>query len=330
MQKKLFQQPFVRYLKNSLLINNEILVFGDLHLGYEDEIVREGIIPNVQLREVFDDLDEIFDELDKEKVSLKEIVILGDLKQEFGVISENEWRDVSRFVDFLKKKCGRIVILKGNHDLKLGPILRKRGIEMRDYYEVEIKGNSERDKEIRNLYINKITGSRVKKGVSNQASESKSRVLSDISYSKRGGEGRNIYFLHGNKLEKGVFKHLFKQGLDRQIIRQTNRQKDILVLGHLHPAISLADEYKKERYKCFLCGNLNDFIVYILPSFSSVGYGYDLRNLMLEGTKLKGKKIRKHDFFIIPDKDLMKFNIVVYDSKNGKELEFGELKELIK
>jgi uncharacterized protein len=291
-QKKLFEKPEIRYLKNALLIYDEILVIGDLHLGYEDEIVRESILPNIQLRDVLSDLKKIFDILESEKIErLKEIVLLGDIKHEFSNILNSEWRDISRLLGVLEKKCDKLVIIKGNHDTKLGPILRKKNSEkivLKDYYKIKQKN-------------------------------------------------RNYWFLHGNK----VFKQLFKQSLDsstvRQMFRQTDRQvqkKDILFMGHLHPAISLADEYKKERYKCFLCGKWKGFIVYILPSFSLVSEGYDLRNLdvkrLNEVNKRKGRKVRKHDFFIIEDKDLMKFKISVYDEDSKKSLEFGVLKKLIK
>jgi metallophosphoesterase superfamily enzyme len=323
-QSTLFVQPEIRFMKNSLLIKNEILVIGDLHFGYEDEIVREGVIPNIQLQEVFDDLKDIFSKLEKEKIKLKEIVLLGDLKQEFGVISDNEWRDVSKLLSVLEKKCEKLIIIKGNHDIKLRPIVRKMGldnIELKDYYKITIKSYFDN-------YENKTRGG-CKKIKNNE---------------------RNIWFLHGDK----VFKQVFGQDLNkqkseefrqmiRQMFRQTNRQtskKDILVLGHLHPAISLSDEYKKEKYKCFLYGNWKGFVVYILPSFSSISFGYDIRNLSNKsksvgsdktgkGIKKIGKKIGKHDFFIIDDKDLRKFNVVIYNDKSDEVFDFGKLDKLI-
>jgi putative SbcD/Mre11-related phosphoesterase len=236
------------------------------------------------LREIFAELDGMFSKLDREKVKIKEIVLLGDLKHEFGLISDSEWRDVSRLINYLSKKCEKLIVLKGNHDIKLGPILRKKEIELEDFYKKSVKG-------------------------------------------------KNYRFIHGDKL----FKQVFGQGLD---VRQTNRQtlrQEILIMGHLHPSISLSDEYKKERYKCFLKGNWKEFTVYILPSFRSVGFGYDIRNLgigensFLGGKgKISGKKVRKHDFFIIPDKDLMKFEVVVYDESGDRWLGFGKIKKLIK
>ena len=310
-QKKLFKRPEVRYLKNALLINKEILVIGDLHLGYEDKIVSAAILPNVQLREMFSEFDEIFKRLNREKVEVKEIVLLGDLKHDFASISDSEWRDVTRLIDYLVKRCEKLVVIKGNHDMKLNPILRKKGIEMKDYYMVRISDSTTLPN------ISNIKNKR-------EAKSEQELGLSDTK-KKSGDGGRNIWFLHGH----GVFKQVFGQGLTvRQTNRQTDRQ-DILIIGHLHPSISLSDSYKKERYKCFLKGNWNGFVVYILPSFSSVGFGYDIRNLGLEKLSRSGKKIRKHDFFIIPDKDLMKFNVVVYDECGKKGLGFGKVKKLV-
>lgn len=324
-QSTSFLKSEIRYLKNSLLINNSVLVIGDLHLGYESEIVKEGIIPNIQLQEVINNLDEIFNKLDGEGVMLKEIVLLGDLKQEFGIISDSEWRDVSKFLDFLVKKCEKVVVIKGNHDIKLWPILRKKGIELKDWYKVKIRGS--KSESMSSQYMLDLLDT--KKGNSERDKKSE-------------GESIYVWFLHGNKL----FKQVFKQGLNKrvggkfkeahqQIFRRTdrridrrkiNKEKNILILGHLHPAINLADKYKKEKYKCFLYGNWNGFFVFILPSFSNVRLGYDIRNLSLD---YKVKKTRKkHEFFIIPDKELMRFKVIVYDEENDGVFEFGKVREL--
>ncbi len=335
-----FPKPEIRYLKNSLLINNSVLVIGDLHLGYENEIVREGVIPNVQLKEVIDDLKNIFLKLDLESVKLKEIVLLGDLKQEFGIISDSEWKDVSKFLDFLVEKCEKVVVIKGNHDMKLWLILRKKRIGLRDWYKIKLDDISSTPI-ISKLIQDKIRGSK---------SEGKNnREVLGLSNTKKSNPKKSLYvwFLHGNKL----FKQAFKQGTNKrvggkfkeahqQMFRRTDRQtdrrkinkeKNILILGHLHPAISLYDKYKTEKYKCFLYGNWNGFFVFILPSFSNIHIGYDVRSLnnLIDGDQVKKSK-KKYEFFIIPDKDLLNFNVAVYDNKNDEVFEFGKVRELIR
>ncbi|MFH1358903.1 MAG: metallophosphoesterase [archaeon] len=285
-QKKLFEKPLIRYMKNSLLIDEKVLVLGDLHIGYEEYITRAAILPNIQLKEIFNDLNEIFERLDREKIELREIIILGDLKHEFGSILDTEWRDGIKLIDYLKgkvsldKKTGKIVFIKGNHDTIFEPIARKRGIELKDYYKIKVNG-------------------------------------------------RYVWFLHGDKLFKQLFKQPDRQTdnkTNRQMFRQTNSKKDILVLGHLHPSITLADNYKKERYKCFLYGNYKGFLVYILPSFSFVSFGYNLSKI---NERKSNKKAKKEFYFIINNKSLKKFNVVVYNDQENKEYNFGKLGKLI-
>ena len=111
---------------------NETLVISDIHIGYEEALNKQGIlIPRFQFKEIIKGFDKLFDGLMGEKV--KRIIINGDLKHEFGKISETEWRHTLRLLDYLLKKCPEIILLKGNHDTILGPIAKKRGIEIKEH-----------------------------------------------------------------------------------------------------------------------------------------------------------------------------------------------------
>jgi len=111
----------------------KILVISDLHIGYEEAMNKEGIfVLRGQMEEIIKDLEEIFFEIGTEK--LNEIIILGDLKHEFGTISEQEWRETRAVLDFLKMRCEKIVLVKGNHDTIFGRISEL--IDVRDYYVV--------------------------------------------------------------------------------------------------------------------------------------------------------------------------------------------------
>jgi len=113
-----------------LIINNKILVVSDIHIGYEEALAKQGmLVPKFQLKEVLKNLNEAIKE---KKFDL--IIINGDLKHEFGRISEQEWRDTLKIIDFLALKCKKLLLIKGNHDTILGPIADKRNIELRDYY----------------------------------------------------------------------------------------------------------------------------------------------------------------------------------------------------
>ena len=104
------------------------LVIGDVHVGYDEELNAKGVlIPKVHT-------DDIFSELEKtlELVSPDKIVLIGDIKHEFGRISEEEWRHTLRLIDFLAEKA-ELYLIKGNHDTILGPIAQKRNIKVVDH-----------------------------------------------------------------------------------------------------------------------------------------------------------------------------------------------------
>lgn len=123
----------------------KILCLGDVHIGYEEALNKRGIlIPRHQFEETMQDLKNIFEQTGK----VDEIVILGDLKHEFGKISEQEWNETFRFLEFLQERCRKIVVVKGNHDIILEPILRKfpavRFVEVYYYEDMAfIHGNKE-------------------------------------------------------------------------------------------------------------------------------------------------------------------------------------------
>jgi uncharacterized protein len=116
------------------------LVIGDVHIGYEEALNRRGVmIPRFHFRDVVAATDSILQQLKpllkkSKKQKLDKIIINGDLKHEFGLISDQEWREILKFIDLLAANCEKIVLVKGNHDVILGPVARKRSIEVVDDY----------------------------------------------------------------------------------------------------------------------------------------------------------------------------------------------------
>jgi uncharacterized protein len=238
----------IRFLENSMLVDNEILVFSDFHIGYEEYLYGRLIPIRAQLEEIIKNLERIFILLHKDNIKVKEIVILGDLKHEFGEISDSEWRETLLLLDYLLLKCKKIILIKGNHDNILGSIAKKREIVLKDFYCVD-----------------------------------------------------GICFLHGDKW-----------------FEECENCKTLIV-GHLHPAISLVDNYKKEKFKCFLHGKWKGKEIYVLPSFVPLVFGYDILN-----------REEKKDFFIIDNSSLEKFNVIIYNEKEDKEYNFGKLGKMMK
>ncbi len=218
-------------LNKALLIeknNKKILVLTDLHLGFEEALNKQGIfLPRTMFKQIIEDIKNVFKKIGK----VDEIIILGDLKHEFGKISRQEWRETLSFLDFLKTKSKKIVLIKGNHDTILRPIAEKREIKIKDYYFVG-----------------------------------------------------DICFLHGHKV--------FPECLDKKI--------KTLVLGHLHPAVTIHDKIKSERYKCFLIGKYREKQVIILPSFFPLIEGSDV---FIEDTHLAFDfNLKKFKVYVVGDK----------------------------
>lgn len=110
----------------------DILIIGDLHLGFEESLIKKGfLIPFSQLKKTIQRLEKII-----KKAKPKTIIINGDLKDEFGTISRQEWRETLEFIDFLKKSS-KVIFIKGNHDTILEPIAKKKNIEIKQRLDID-------------------------------------------------------------------------------------------------------------------------------------------------------------------------------------------------
>lgn len=115
------------------LKEEDTLIFADLHLGYEEELRKMGmLVPRFQYVEVVSHLEKAISSIKKEG-KIKRAVINGDLKHEFGRISEQEWSEVMHFISFLEKHFDEIVLVRGNHDNILGPIAGRKGLSVVDH-----------------------------------------------------------------------------------------------------------------------------------------------------------------------------------------------------
>ncbi len=113
------------------LKKEKILVIGDLHLGYEQSLIEKGIlVPKFYFKDLISRLEKILS-----KVKVDYIVINGDLKHEFGIISREEWKNSLDLIDFLSK-YGKLILVRGNHDTILKPIAELKKLKINDYYKV--------------------------------------------------------------------------------------------------------------------------------------------------------------------------------------------------
>lgn len=130
------------------IYTNNTLIVTDFHIGYEEALNKQGVmVPRFQFSETMKRLESIFKRLKNHRID--RIIVNGDLKHEFGTISDQEWRHTLKLLDYFGKHCNEIILIKGNHDTILGPIAKKRNVRVLDSYIISqstIKKNSIKNK----------------------------------------------------------------------------------------------------------------------------------------------------------------------------------------
>lgn len=122
----------IEYIGKTLLIDKKILVIGDLHLGFERVLRESGImLPMNILEDIIKDFDLVFKRVGK----VEKVVLLGDIKHDFGRNEIDEYREIGEIVNYLRRKCDEIIIVKGNHDAVLeGVVSKLEKVRFLDYY----------------------------------------------------------------------------------------------------------------------------------------------------------------------------------------------------
>ena len=220
----------------------KILAVGDLHLGYEEALNITGVFVG---RKLYDEMISDFEKIFEKTGGVDVVVLLGDVKHYFGESLKQEWGDVLKLFDYFleKKRVGKIIACKWNHDNYLKTIAGKRNVEVLDFF---------------------VAG--------------------------------NFAFLHGDKDFEGIYDKKIKYW----------------VLGHAHPALTLREGAKSERYKCFLVGEYKGKNVLIVPSFFEGNEGTDLR---------------KNESGLAWNFDLNKFEVYAVGDRLGA-YDFGKLEKI--
>jgi len=117
----------MKYVDLGIVIDSTLII-SDLHIGYEESLQKRGVlVPRFQFSKLKERLSKLLNEVKPEIV-----VINGDLKHEFGKISDQEWSETLKIIDLITEKA-KLILVKGNHDKIIGPIANKRDVEIRDY-----------------------------------------------------------------------------------------------------------------------------------------------------------------------------------------------------
>jgi hypothetical protein len=101
--------------------DKKTLVVADLHIGWEVPLTREGVHVPSQTFKLQEKLLEIVKEIKPETV-----LFLGDVKHTIAKAEAEEWRDVPKFFEALVKEVEKILVIPGNHDGNLEPLLPEK------------------------------------------------------------------------------------------------------------------------------------------------------------------------------------------------------------
>ncbi len=112
----------------------DALVVADLHIGYEGALAEEGLyVPPFQSQEIRS----IIESMARE-TGASRLILLGDVKHEFGDVTRQEWRETSELLGFVKDDLKmNVEVVRGNHDNYLVALLKKMGVPLRDPFLVE-------------------------------------------------------------------------------------------------------------------------------------------------------------------------------------------------
>jgi len=135
--------PFI-YMKET-----KTLVLSDLHLGFEEAASRglsyslRGVsgytaifLPRIQLRRTLSMLSSVFEEFEVSRV-----IINGDLKHAFDRLLRQEREETIELVKFLRERgVSEILVIRGNHDNFIKPLLRKLNVEFVSGFSTVVSG----------------------------------------------------------------------------------------------------------------------------------------------------------------------------------------------
>lgn len=110
----------------ALILNNNTLVVSDLHFGIEEELEAEGIhVPSSLAPKIINFIIKPVKEM-----GLSEVLILGDVKHEFGYPSPSEWISTKKLITGLKELNVKLRVVRGNHDNYIIAIFKEFNIEL--------------------------------------------------------------------------------------------------------------------------------------------------------------------------------------------------------
>jgi len=115
------------FVDRAILIGRT-LILSDLHLGMEESMRQKGtLVPNHQIDRMLKDIEALL-----RSTNPTHVIINGDLKHDFGTISDQEWREVKKVIRLIKQHA-MVVLIKGNHDKVTEIIAEQTGTPVLDH-----------------------------------------------------------------------------------------------------------------------------------------------------------------------------------------------------
>lgn len=222
-----------KFIDKSVYLEKEkILVIADLHLGYEQGLQEQGVfLPNTQYKSVIEELDKIFEEI--KELNKKTIGNDGGVISKGNIINKQEKthnKGVRSLVFNNNKEKVKEIIILGDLKHEFSQASSQEWREVLNLLEY-LKNKAEKITIIKGNHDNYLIN----------VMKNKENVKLVDYYIKNVGKEK-ICFLHGHKL--------FSECLDRGV--------KLIIMGHMHPAISIRKHAKEEKYKCFLVGKYKD------------------------------------------------------------------------
>jgi len=111
--------PLPPYAVASLSMREtRMLIISDLHVGWEMALSSKGIHVPSQMPKLLARLLNLLSEYKPDR-----LLILGDVKHTIATAEIGEWHDIPDLFNELKTKVREILVIRGNHDGNLEPLL---------------------------------------------------------------------------------------------------------------------------------------------------------------------------------------------------------------
>ncbi|GAB6148556.1 metallophosphoesterase [Stetteria hydrogenophila] len=106
------------------------LIVSDVHLGYEEYMAGLGVyLPRLQLKEAAESIRKAL-----RVVDAKRVVVNGDLKHAYEKLLSQERIETVKLARLAEELGVELVLVRGNHDTFIAPLLKKLGVEVVEDY----------------------------------------------------------------------------------------------------------------------------------------------------------------------------------------------------